>query len=96
MRRIYSPAAYYARIKLLLSRSRPSGTGRITFANLRAVVYSVVCQGIVSRGRLSYWKFMLTTALHYPRSFGAGMTLAAKGYHFQIMTRRLLEQATVE
>jgi len=92
MRRIYSPAAYYARVKLLLSRSHPTSAGRVTFANLRAVVYSLVCQGIFSRGRFSYWMFMLTTAICTPRSLGKGMTLAAMGYHFQIMTRRLLAQ----
>jgi radical SAM superfamily enzyme YgiQ (UPF0313 family) len=96
MRRIYSPAAYYARVKLLLSRSHLTGTGRPTLSNLRAIVSSVVCQGILSRGRLAYWKFLFTTALHQPRSFGVGMTLAVKGYHFQIMTRRLLEQSLPE
>jgi hypothetical protein len=35
---------------------------------------------------------VLSTALHTPRSFGVAMTLAVKGYHFQIMTQRLLEQ----
>jgi hypothetical protein len=39
---------------------------------------------------------MLTTALRHPRSFGVAQTLAVKGYHFQIMTRRLLEQAPIE
>jgi hypothetical protein len=34
---------------------------------------------------------MITTVIRQPRSFGVGMTLAVKGYHFQIMTRRLLE-----
>ena len=91
MQRIYSHEAYYARVKVLLSRCRPTGTGRLTLANLRAFVSSVVRQGIIGRGRLSYWKFMLTTAIRTPRSFGMGMTLAVKGYHFQIMTRRLLE-----
>jgi radical SAM superfamily enzyme YgiQ (UPF0313 family) len=96
MRRIYSHEAYYARVRLLLSRSRPTGTGRVTFANLRAVVSSIVRHGIIGRGRFSYWKFMLTTAIHHPRSLGIGLTLAVKGYHFQIMTRRLLQQTAAE
>ena len=91
MKRIYSYEAYYARVELLLSRSRPTATARLTVANLRAFVSSIVRQGIIGRGRFSYWKFMFTTALRHPRSFGVGMTLAVKGYHFQIMTRRLLE-----
>ena len=92
MRRIYSHEAYYARVKLLLSRSRPTSTGRFTYGNLRAFFSSVVRQGVMSSGRLSYWRFVLTTALRYPRSFGKAMTLAVMGYHFQIMTQRLLEQ----
>jgi len=51
-----------------------------------------VRQGMLSNGRFSYWRFILSTALHTPRSFGVAMTLAVKGYHFHIMTERLLEQ----
>ena len=92
MDRIYSPTAYYERVKLLLSRSKPTATGRLTYANLRALISSLVRQGIVGRGRIAYWKFLFTTALRHPSSFGVGMTLAVKGYHFQIMTRRLLRE----
>jgi hypothetical protein len=96
MRRIYSHEAYYARVKLLLTRCRPTQTGRLTFANLRALVSSIIRQGVIGRGRFSYWKFMFTTVLQHPRSFGVAMTLAVKGYHFQIMTRRLLEQTATD
>jgi hypothetical protein len=92
MRRIYSHEAYYQRVKLLLSRCRPTTTGHFTYANLRAFFSSIVRQGVLSRGRFSYWRFVLSTALHTPRSFGVAMTLAVKGYHFQVMTERLLEQ----
>ncbi len=47
---------------LLLSRCHPYRR-RLTYANLRAFVSSLVRQGIISRGRFSYWKFMLTAAL---------------------------------
>ncbi|MGP8260209.1 MAG: B12-binding domain-containing radical SAM protein [Acidobacteriaceae bacterium] len=92
MRQIYSHDAYYARVKLLLSRYRFTSSGRFSYANLRAFFSSIVRQGVLSRGRISYWRFMLSTALHTPRSLGVAMTLAVKGYHFQIMTERLLEQ----
>jgi len=92
MRRIYTHEAYYERVRLLLSRCRPTSTGRFTYGNLRAFFSSIVRQGVLSSGRLSYWRFMLTTAMRYPRSFGVAMTLAVKGYHFHIMTQRLLEQ----
>jgi hypothetical protein len=77
---------------MLLSRCRPARTGRFTCANLRAFISSIVRQGLIDRGRFSYWRFVLTTALRYPRSFGVAMTLAVKGYHFQVMTERMLEQ----
>jgi radical SAM superfamily enzyme YgiQ (UPF0313 family) len=92
MRRIYSNEAYYERVKLLLGRCRPTGIGRFTFANLRAFFASIVRQGVLSSGRSSYWRFVLTTALRTPRSFGKAMTLAVMGYHFHVMTERLLEQ----
>jgi len=92
MRQIYSHEAYYARVKMLLSRCRPAQTGRFTCANLRAFFSSIVRQGVLSSGRISYWRFLLTTALRTPRSLGVAMTLAVKGYHFQVMTERLLEQ----
>jgi radical SAM superfamily enzyme YgiQ (UPF0313 family) len=91
MKRIYSYPAYYERVRMLLARCHPTTNGHFTYANVRAFFSSIVRQGIISRGRFSYWKFMLTTAIRTPRSFGAAMTLAVKGYHFHIMTQRLLE-----
>jgi len=92
MKRIYSYEAYYERVKLLLSRChQPSGKVRLNYGNLRALVSSIVRQGLISRGRFCYWKFALTAATRYRRSFGMAMTLAVKGYHFQIMTKRLME-----
>jgi len=34
---------------------------------------------------------VLTAATRYRRSFGMAMTFAVMGYHFQIMTERLME-----
>ena len=91
MQRIYSHDAYYARVKLLLSRCRPTSTSRITYINLRALAASIICQGIIGRGQFSYWKFFVSTLARTPRSFGVAITLAVKGYHFHLMTQRLLE-----
>jgi hypothetical protein len=91
MKRIYSYPAYYERVKMLLARCGSTTNGHFTYANVRAFFSSIVRQGIISRGRFSYWKFMLTTAIRTPRSFGVAMTFAVKGYHFHVMTQRLLE-----
>jgi len=100
LKQIYSCEAYYERVKLYLSRTHPkpckqdSGERQsrqkwLTMGNARAFVTSIVRQGVFGRHRWSYWKFVLTVATRYRHCFGAAMTLAVMGYHFQVMTRRL-------
>jgi hypothetical protein len=103
MKRIYNCEAYYARVKLYLNRAHPKPAAGdraksrpllrsepwMTRANLRALVNSIVRQGVFGRHQWSYWKFLAQAATRYRRCFGAAMTLAVMGYHFQVMTRKL-------
>jgi hypothetical protein len=91
LKRIYSCDAYYERVELFLSRCHPKDAVRLSYANLRAVVFSVARQGVLGKDRLSYWKFLLGVAMRYRKSFGIAMTMAVMGYHFQTMTERLLD-----
>ena len=104
LKRIYSCEAYYERVKLYLSRAHPrrgkhgaepviESQPWLTRENMRALVTSIVRQGVLGRHRWSYWKFLAAAATRYRRCFGAAMTLAVMGYHFQVMTRRLLKAA---
>jgi radical SAM superfamily enzyme YgiQ (UPF0313 family) len=68
-------------------RSRPEQW--MTRANLRALVHSIIRQGVFGHQRWSYWKFLTEAATRYRRCFGAAMTLAVMGYHFQVMTQKL-------
>ncbi len=72
-------------------RPRPQSEPWMTRANLRALVHSIVRQGVFGRHRWSYWKFLAEAATRYRRCFGAAMTLAVMGYHFQVMTQKLLK-----
>jgi radical SAM superfamily enzyme YgiQ (UPF0313 family) len=97
LKRIYSSAAYYERVKLFLSRTQPkkreeraSRQQWLTRSNARAFVTSIVRQGVFGRQRWSYWKFLLTVATRYRHCVGAAMTLAVMGYHLQVMTDKLL------
>ncbi len=63
----------------------------MTRANLRALANSIVRQGVLGRHQWSYWKFLAQAATRYRRCFGAAMTLAVMGYHFQVMTRKLVK-----
>jgi radical SAM superfamily enzyme YgiQ (UPF0313 family) len=68
---------------------RQQSTPWMTRANLRALLNSIVRQGVFGRHQWSYWKFLAEAATRYRRCFGAAMTLAVMGYHFQVMTRKL-------
>ena len=94
LRRIYSSDCYYQRVRHYLSVCRPRYRGSLSLANIRALGLSILRQGILHRSRLSYWKFVFTAATRHPREFGAAMTMAVMGYHFQTMTDRLLATDT--
>lgn len=91
LRRIYSGEAYYARVREYLNRCRPHYRPHFSFGNVRALILSVLRQGIRGKARLSYWKFVLAASTRYRRSFGAAMTMAVMGYHFQVITERISE-----
>jgi len=105
LKKIYSCEAYYERVKIYLSRAHPKPAKRaageragkqpreawMTRNNLRALVNSIVRQGVFGRHRWSYWKFLAAAATKYRRCFGAAMTLAVMGHHFQVMTRKLVK-----
>ena len=99
LKRIYSSAAYYERVKLYLNRTQPKGNKRksqqqwVTRANARAFVTSIVRQGVLGRQRWSYWKFLATVAVRYRHCVGTAMTLAVMGYHLQVLTQKLLRDS---
>ena len=95
LKRIYSSAAYYERVKLYLNRTQPRGGEKrsrqqwLTRSNARAFVTSILRQGVFGRQRWSYWKFLLTVATRYRHCIGVAMTLAVMGYHLQVITDKL-------
>jgi radical SAM superfamily enzyme YgiQ (UPF0313 family) len=99
LKRIYDCEAYYERVKIYLNRTQPKHGERksqqqwVTRGNVRAFVTSIVRQGVFSRQRRSYWKFLLTVATRYRHCVGAAMTLAVMGYHLQRITYSLVETA---
>jgi len=106
LKRIYSCEAYYERVKLYLNRTQPR-PGKdnhgarstrqkwLNKSNTRAFATSILRQGVFSKQRWSYWKFLLAVATRYRHCVGAAMTLAVMGYHFQVMTNKLSEAGDV-
>ncbi|HTW49443.1 MAG TPA: B12-binding domain-containing radical SAM protein [Acidobacteriaceae bacterium] len=91
LQRIYNRPAYYARVRACLNRCQPKYRSHLTLGNLRALLLSMLRLGILGDARFCYWKFVLSSATRHRRSFGAAMTLAVMGYHFQRMTERIVD-----
>lgn len=93
LRRVYSGEAYYERVKLYLERTNPYSSSRaLRWSDLRALALSILRQGILEKGRSSYWRFFWMAATRYRHSFGNAIALAVMGYHFRIVTERLLQE----
>lgn len=87
LERIYGAEAYYQRVRRFLADYRPARRQERQFSDYLAFCRSIVKQGIVSRDRGPYWKFLLDAATRYRDRFDVAMTLAVMGYHFQTLTR---------
>jgi radical SAM superfamily enzyme YgiQ (UPF0313 family) len=91
LQRIYNPKNYYARVRDFLSQYQPKGHRRpLSLADCRALVRSILRQGIFSRHAPSYWRLFLAASTRYRRSFAAAIRLAIMGYHFDTLTRLTL------
>jgi hypothetical protein len=47
-------------------------------------------QGLLTDGRVAYWKLFFEALMKYPRAFGTAITLAMMGHHFQTITKRVV------
>ncbi|MGH9787668.1 MAG: B12-binding domain-containing radical SAM protein [Candidatus Acidiferrales bacterium] len=87
LQRIYSPDAYYERVRKFLAHYRPAHHRRRSFSDYVALGRSILKQGVLGESRGSYWKFFLEAATRYRHAFDTAITLAIMGYHFQTLTR---------
>ena len=85
IRNIYTAKPYYKRIRqfLLNYKGRPSLQKKIELPTLLPFLKLIYVIGIVNKGRMEYWKFLLWTLLKRPSLFVDAMTFAVYGYHFR-------------
>ncbi len=88
MNHIYSPAAYYQRVRTFLKEYRPPRiktpwSVRYVLDQGGAFVRSIVHLGILGKERLHYWQLLLWTLVSRPRLLPLAVTLAIYGYHFR-------------
>jgi radical SAM superfamily enzyme YgiQ (UPF0313 family) len=90
--RIYQPEAYYERVLRFLEQFKPVCHTHRSWSDYKAFLRSIWKQGLRGDSRRSYWKFFLEAATRYRHAFDTAITLAIMGYHFQTLTRTVLEE----
>jgi radical SAM superfamily enzyme YgiQ (UPF0313 family) len=84
MAHIYAPKHYYERVKTFLREYKPPKIkSPLDREYVLAFFRSIVRLGIIGKERFYYWKLLLWTLFHRPRSFQAAVTFAIYGYHFR-------------
>ncbi len=88
---IYAPKPYYDRIITFLREYQPDTRRKFRFSyiHLIALIRSAWALGVQERGRFHYWKLFIWTLLRKPRAFPLSMTLAAQGFHFRKVARKI-------
>ena len=85
MESIYSPEAYYRRVKTFLQSYIPSGVvkPRLTLRDVRAFFRSIYLLGIKGCERVEYWKLFFWTLFRKPQLFSKAITYSIYGFHFR-------------
>ncbi|MDX2431525.1 MAG: DUF4070 domain-containing protein [Bacteroides sp.] len=82
---IYSNEPYHLRLKVFLKKFEPAAKAkvRITRAKIGALLRSILFIGILSKGRLYYWKLILWSLFTRPKMLPLAITYSIYGYHFR-------------
>jgi len=82
---IYSPKAYYQRIRTFLREYQSKGnvSYQISWEYVGAFFRSIYQLGIKGRERFEYWKLVAWALFRRPKLFPTAVTLAIYGFHFR-------------
>ena len=85
MSHIYSPRAYYERVRTFLREYRGGSTahGSIRWNEIAAFLRSIFVIGLRGKERFEYWKLFFWTLFRKPRLFPYAITFAIYGFHFR-------------
>jgi radical SAM superfamily enzyme YgiQ (UPF0313 family) len=94
---IYSPREFYFRVRTWLSeyRAPDSGPKSRDRSNVAALVKAVWKIGIVSSGRIWFWRLMGLTMVKYPSLYAETVRMAIYGYHYRKVAEGLPSTAEV-
>jgi hypothetical protein len=91
LRNIYSPTEYYHRALECLSRFHKDRVEPRTSnlaEDIKALSKLVMTLGVRDSARWQFWKYFYRVLRHHRRDFAHGLTLAAMGYHFRMITEK--------
>ncbi len=86
---IYSSRAFYERMKRFLSGFQPGAVIKrpLDRERIMALFRSMLYIGLLSKGRVYYWKLFWWSLLRRPRLFPMAITYSIYGYHFRKVYR---------
>ncbi len=82
---IYREKPYYSRVREFLLNYEPvrRGKSKMNLMRIKAFLKLIIVLGLLNKGRLEYWKFILWTVINKPKFFIDAQTFAVYGYHFR-------------
>ncbi len=82
---IYSPKAYYERVRLFIRDYRPFPAVKVRLQRneVLALFKSIWVLGLREKGKRYYWKLFFISLFKYPRKFSLAITMAIYGFHFR-------------
>jgi radical SAM superfamily enzyme YgiQ (UPF0313 family) len=85
MNYIYSPRAYYERVRTFLREYQGAATthGAIKWNEIVAFLRSIFVIGVRGKERLEYWRLVFWTLFRRPKLFPYAITFAIYGFHFR-------------
>ncbi len=85
VKKIYSPNAYYARVKRFMKNYKPTQARvfRINFGDIKALFRSAIRLGIIEKERVYYWRLFFWSLFTRPQLFPMAITFSIYGFHFR-------------
>lgn len=85
IKNIYATKPYYKRVRILLSNynNKYKGKSKINFSLVLSALKSIFIIGVISKGRIEYWKFIFWTLFKRPGLIVDAITFTVFGYHYR-------------
>jgi radical SAM superfamily enzyme YgiQ (UPF0313 family) len=89
--RLFSPKPFYQRVLTFLDHYRPNPllpARPPTHREVLAVLKIILALGFKEPGRWAFWSFLRRLLVRHPQGFPLGISIAAVGLHYRIITQR--------